>query len=775
MASVVSTSNSNYVSSMLGSKNIVSGLASGLDTESMIEQAVSGFQAKLNSLQKQRTTYEWKQEGYRDIIQKMVDFNQKYTSFTSSTNLLSASFFNSAVKVMGTGENASKVAASGKTSSTVQVDSVSQLATAARYSVSAGQVSSNNNVASGSFDPSGSTDISTLQGTMTLGYGGKTVQLSFAKDEVFHTAQELADAINQKLEDKNISFDNGTQKKASELIRAEVSGDTLTLTEIGSGGNGVWVKSSSANIKENLGIETGGEHRQNQFDFDVAKAFETKNTADYLNEVGMSVTLDGVTKTIKGPTASEISSSGKSYIQLLQEEIDSQFGSGKLTVSDSDGVSSNGITLQFDAAGGSSFQVTSSAGKAFGMENGVSSFLNTGRKLGDLVTLTNDMRAKNEDGTYKVDDKGNDLYELKINGKVVGEFTADTALESVITKINGNADVGVNVNYSKTTDKFTFTAKQTGADQDVDFGATGLGNALFGGGTLTAGQNAQFTVMVNGESINMVRSTNTVDIDGLTMTLKGTFDNTSEAVTFTSQADSDKIVNAIKSMVDDYNTMVTEIRGAYSTMPLQKANGSAYDPLSEQDMADMSDTAIAAYEKKAKQGLLFGDSDLSTLYNGLRNAISALGASSTDMANIGLSTSYSNGQTTLSLDENKLRAALESDPDKVKDVFTKTKASGASSDGLMQGLKMQLDKYASTSGATKGILIQKAGSSLAPTSVLSNTWQTAIDTLDKQIERWQDKLAKQVDYYVGKFSKLEQLISQMNSQGSAMAGLLGGY
>ena len=49
-----------------------------------------------------------------------------------------------------------------------------------------------------------------------------------------------------------------------------------------------------------------------------------------------------------------------------------------------------------------------------------------------------------------------------------------------------------------------------------------------------------------------------------------------------------------------------------------------------------------------------------------------------------------------------------------------------------------------------------------------------MDNIDNQIERWQDKMSDQIDRYTTQFSRLEQLIAQMNSQASAMAGLMGG-
>ena len=111
---------------------------------------------------------------------------------------------------------------------------------------------------------------------------------------------------------------------------------------------------------------------------------------------------------------------------------------------------------------------------------------------------------------------------------------------------------------------------------------------------------------------------------------------------------------------------------------------------------------------------------------------------------------------------------LDSDPEAVADVFTRA------GDGVMQSMKTQLDNYSRTAGEPKGILIQQAGSPLSSLSLMNNTWQTQIDNINTQIEKWQDKLTSQVEKYTSQFSRLEVLIQQMNSQSSTLAGLMGG-
>lgn len=314
----------------------------------------------------------------------------------------------------------------------------------------------------------------------------------------------------------------------------------------------------------------------------------------------------------------------------------------------------------------------------------------------------------------------------------------------------------------------------------------------------TEGQDAVFDVTVNGENIQMTRSSNSVNIDGLTITMNETFNtkvdddgnpvddngvlvenggrytvaNARESVTFKTSTDSDKIIDAIKSMVEDYNTMMAEIKSAYMTMPYQKSGGAFanYEPLTEEDMEGMSESAIARYEEKAKQGILFGDQTLSALYNKLNQAFSFSNKTDVDtLREMGITINYnvSDGAQAVTIDEDKLRAILDNDPDRVADLFTKT-------DGVMDRMKTQLDNYAKTTGEPKGILVQRAGTPLSSLSLLSNTWQSEIDNYTKQIEKWQDKLEAQVERYTSQFARLEQLINQMNSQSSALAGMLGG-
>lgn len=847
-------------SSIYGSRNanIISGLGSGLDTESMIEGLVQSYQQKITGLQQDRTKVQWKQEAYQSVSDKMVEFYRTYMSFAynSPTNLFSSSFFNSAVKTSAAGDFANLVSAVGKSNSEIVLKSVAQLAKAARYTTSGTADlirNSNITVSGGKITATGAamveqTHMSNLEGSLTLKYGGddQTVSIDLGALELMGSnsdgtgkldPKKLEEAINKQLEKQTIKV-SGSSKPASGYINVTVTDQgEISFTEKGNGNNGLKVASASGKLSSALTAAPDGKSGTIQLKDEVVKApTVSKNTAEALTGKTVTVTLDGKTKTFT------LGEEGKTFKNLqevaddLTKQVKDAFGAGVE-------VGFKGNTLSFKVAEGSSLSVTSEAGEALGLgKSGLTSYVNAGKTLGELLgdnmggltgkemqTTKAIKEVKADDGTVtyedadgsKVDKDGYFLnedgskkkfYDLTINGKTVGSFTKDDSLDRVMNTIN-NSDAGVKVQFSKTTGQFVFTAKDTGEAGRIEIKDNTLGAKLFGAvdpntadaANYTKGQDAIFQVEVNGKTMNLARSTNAVEIDGMTLNFKGTFNvaenvggddgvitnaelndaingangsklenifaKDGKDVTFTSETDADTIVDAVKKMVADYNKILDSVKDLYGTRPLTQGNGKGYEPLTAKDAEDMTETEIKNYEEKAKTGLLYMDSDLSSLYNSLRGVLTK---NSGLLKSVGLSTEYSNGKTSLKLDETALRQALAENPESVKDAFVSSTENGGATDGLMAQMKQVVDRYAGTSGATKGILIEKAGSKYSPTAALNNTMLDKMNDIDKSIQKWQDKLSDRVDYYTNKFTQMEVLLQQMNSQSSALAGLMGG-
>ena len=877
MASISSLTGNSSTSSLYGNKNIISGLASGMDTESMIENSVAGYKTKINTLLQKQTKLSWKRDAFRSVTDKLVELSQKYTSYTSKTNLASSGFFTGSITTTAEGANASKVSATGKSSSDIQIKRVEQLASAAKYTVSATGLdkTSNGNSASGAaINWSDPVKTSGVSGTLSLAYGSQNIAISFVESDVFENQQEFVDAINKKLAEETISFSGGSTAKASDRIEAKVVDGKIEFVDKKAGtsaANKLYISSASGKLEDLVDKADTTEAKEKRTSIDLSKKFtadsngnfklydDSQSKADYLKDKSISVTLDGVTKNIKigEITGADANAQMTSLVNNLNDGIKAAFGTEKIKVeATADGGLSFNMTNTAANNTLSGLRVSASAtvGEALGIgKSGVSTYLNTGKTLeelglfdagnevavkGNKGTLTSFTQAKDDSNNPLQDAQNRDLFydadknlvrkdgddlirvekdkdgkyqdmmgqKLTINGVDIGTFTKDTKLDDVISAINNNKDAGIKVNYSKISDKFTITATETGAAKSIEIkdqtrdGKDNLAAKLFGtietdsNGALqvkdrqgadasdnySEGKDAKFTVTVDGEEKTLTRSTNTVDLDGLSVTLKGTFgykddgtiDNSAEAVTFNTKSDTSKITETLKGFVEEVNAALKAMHDAYATQPAEKSTTkhTRYEPLTDEDKEGMSESAIKEYEEKAKQGILFGDNDISNAYQAIRDLFT-MGKNGANLRAIGIDASLEDGVTVLSLDEEKLAAALDSDPDKVKNAFV----SSSSGNGVMADFKKTLDRYASTSIASPGILVKKAGTTKSSLSLLDNSVQDEMDGLDEQIDKWQSRMSDKIDYYTRQFTALETLMSNMNSQSSMISSMMGGY
>lgn len=868
----VSSVSSSSSSSIYGNRNVISGLASGMDTESMIENMVSGIKSKIDSQKQDQQILLWQQEAYRSISDQLVQISQKYTSYTSTTNLMSSAFFQPSI-ITSLGKYADMISASGSTNSDIEIGSVTQLAQneTITFKGLTGQTSIDPEKISAGKDVSltGKADVSNLAGQqLSFKYGNKSFSITFDSNREYNDLDDVVDEINKQLGNASITLGDDTITMDSK-VKAQVvdslgpdgkpTGDqtiAFTFVEGENESNTLEVLSySSTSALEALHLSAGD--KLNGSGVLASRAPVTKDdltsekyVSDVLAGASMTVTYNGTTATIKMPEkgsdeykeifgAGDDATAAEKMTKYLQTQFDQAFGYGRITVDnagkdgafkptfsvkESDTLSIDSGTLNVIGKGG-----------ILGIDRGASNRVNVNKTLGDvygtvetsqdgetIIGLGGGMSAiTDENGKVKVDKNGKALYAFEINGVKIGEYTADTTLQTIINDINNNAQAGVKVNYSATADQFVFSSTHGGEGGRIAIGDTTSDNAqnlaaqMFGsvkytgstiseividgqsivpsftdgsytdatnGVSIIKGHDAQMTAYINGVEKTLTSATNTFDIDGFKVTANGTFTaENGERVSFNAKVDTDKIVDAIKSFVEDYNKVLAEINDQYSTQPDHKKK---YMPLTDDQKADMSEKQIEEYEAKAKEGILFNDRDLGNLANSLRFVFSD---SKFKEIGIEVSANYSD-KGKISLDENKLRKMLESDPEKVSSVFSNplsynettdsqgktTSSVNSAESGVMAVLKLQLDKYAATTGSTKGILIEKAGSQYSPLALLQNTMQTQINNIDKVIDSLTEKLNDKIDYYTSKFTKLETLIAQMNSQSSYLASLGGG-
>ncbi|WP_251388142.1 flagellar filament capping protein FliD [Mediterraneibacter agrestimuris] len=782
------------------------GLASGLDRDTLIEGMTQGTNNKIYKQQQKKTLLEWEQTAIRGISDKMIDFAQKYlNTFSSTTNLFSDALWGrNVISVLGANSKFVSVAGTASTADTLSILGVKQLAKKAQMTSSA--AASDRTLKTGDIDLTEIQKSENLAGkTITIEYGNRTYDVTLptgkdgdGKEYKYDTVENIADALNRAFANEDVQ--NG--KKLSEVIKVETDGSKITFKSLEDYGNTLnlaggtalsYLGFTDAPDSEFEKIDISTEGISSSRDITDKDIFTEKTFEERIAGKELTFTYNGVSKSIKMPSKEELekgAANGKETMEVIQEsmqkQLDDAFGAGRVKAEFNkntvDGKDYYNLSFKMTVPGGSedktsTLTVTSGDSELLGdngalkMNYGESNRVNLGAKISES--------GLNVAGNLTFPAK------ITINGTEIEVKEDDTVID-LMERIN-ESDAGVEVKYQSSSDSFVFTAKANGASGKIDVDAEF--EKIFGTFNKTDGQDAIVAVKYAGfdEPVELIRDSNSFNIDGMTISVNGEFgytkdadgkpielDKTSEAVTFDAKADEDKIVETVKKMVEEYNEIIELVNKETGTKPNRD-----YQPLTAAQKKELSEDEIKAWEEKAKEGLLFNDNDLKGLSNGLRFVLSP--ANQAALQKIGLSTSTSaldNGK--ISFDESKFRAALKADPEGVREMFAKDAEKDENGNptgmaGIATNMKEVFDQYVRTMGETKGILIERAGSVKAPASVLKNSIYEQLQEMDKRIAKLQSTLKMEQDRYIKQFTSLESVIAQMNSQSSWLAQIGGGY
>ena len=86
------------------------GLATGMDTETMVKEMLTGEQNKVDKAKQKEQIINWQQETYREMISDIKGFNDKYFSLTSKDSIINSSAWNT---LTVTSSNSSVITATG--------------------------------------------------------------------------------------------------------------------------------------------------------------------------------------------------------------------------------------------------------------------------------------------------------------------------------------------------------------------------------------------------------------------------------------------------------------------------------------------------------------------------------------------------------------------------------------------------------------------------------------------------------------------------------------
>ena len=849
MASVSGTSSSSILNSLSGKR--LTGLASGLDTESLIENMTLATRTKIAKQYQNKQLLQWKMEAYRSISSKIIAFQNKFTSYTSATNLRGTAIFSkNIIEAAGEYSKYIKVSGNGKNADKVSIAGVEQLAKQTSY-VSSDRVSTST-LSGKELTGTEVEEVSSLAGkSFTFSYNNKDYSITLDSSKTYKTMDEVAEEINTQLS----KIDYGADQKLSDHIKVSTfdGGNGSKRLEIGFAsddvaavGNTIKITGASKEISSTLGLTEGltasGKNvitGKMVTEADLDKAITKTTLGEILEKKEFTFSYNGKSKTITLPGKEEFTDKDGNVDmdklkQTFQSELDEAFGSGRIKVGleskqNYDGQTVSKLTFKTTTPDGKDDNTStlvlsggdSKALKTLGFEAGASNRLNTGSSLDK-----SGFKFKTDDGTSK----GINDYAVRIRDNISGKeyvidkttdgkaFDENTSIDEIIRAIN-ESDANVNVTYLSTSDKLSIQSTQEGASGDfaivgTDGKDTNLGQALFGKNlnginpsdgsastsandyTVTEGQDAIIWVDFDGEGgegpTQIKRGSNTFDLNGMSVTVTGTFnvtkdettgqskiENLQDQVTFNAKPDYDKITDTVKEMVEAYNEIVELSNKLVGEKPNRD-----YPPLTDEQKEEMSEDEIKSWNEKAKAGMLFNNSEVRGFTNEIRFLFSQDSASMAAFEAIGIKTSSTSGDNgKITFDETKFRAALESDVDNVCDMFTALEESYIDENGkkvvtqkagVMANMKEIFDKYAATDTATKGIFVQAAGAEESPLSMLNNSLQDQMDDIDDLIDTLNDKLKDETERYYQQFSSLEVYINNMNSQSSWLSQQFGG-
>lgn len=706
----------------------LSGLMSGMDTESIIQQLVEAKSTKLNKAKKAQIKVNWQQDAWKELNTKLKNLQAKYIGnmrFYSSYSKKTTKVSNpNAVSVI-TGESA----VNGVQSLQIKQLAKTGYLTGAELknaSGSKGDYTALTKLSELGVDGEGTFNVKTGNGSVDIRVNGDTT---------------ISDVLTQ-LKDAglNASFDTKTQRF---FVSAKESGadNDFSLTAL----DGTGAAALSA-----LGLQVN-------LDDDAASRAEYNTFASYYVKGDRAATLEKMRSLIDSDVQSRVDGYLSKY-KSIQDSLTT--ARNKI----------NEINKKY-----------ADEGKTLKSVEEYQSELDT--KNERIKTLEESLKAEDSPLT----DEDRELAEKELAGlkEEVSALNSEKADAETLAKQNETvanlekqaADIEQYVNITTAEDgegNTTYSAAATGkltqevedrfynkaeyASQVVDGTIS-----LSGGATKVNGQDA--IISLNGAEFT--NSTNVFEINGLTFTaLSETAPG--ETITVTTQNDTDGIYDMIKNFLKEYNSVINEMDKLYNA-----SSSKGYEPLLSEEKEAMSDTEVEEYEKKIKESLLRNDSNLSSVSSALKEVMAAgvtVNGKQMYLTDFGINTlgyfaAADNEKNAYYIDgdpdsENtsgnpdKLKGLISSDPDTVISFFT----------GLAQNL------YGKMSDLSKSVEGYRSFGSFFDDKKMKSDY----DSYTSKIADLQEKLNDYEDKWYKKFSKMETALAKLQSKTNAFSGLLGG-
>lgn len=413
---------------MASSSNRITGLATGMDIDSIVEATMQAYKTKVDKKKQEKNIVEIKQQLYRDLIKEGQDFYNKYFDITKSDSLLSSKNYKSVAFKSSNDLVATANATSSAIKDNYTVD-VTKLASTARMEVSSSELTAN--------------------GDFRVTIGSQQVLIK-ASELSGKSAKEQAKVLNSKLS----SY--GLKATASDF-----SAGNIVLETTKTGSNATFTINYGSVVDETVSGTTSADIGSKTYDVESLLADDAKD---------MMFSNGGNTAIIK---ASDL----KSAVSSIQKQIDEK----KTKMEDDTLTDSDKETLQKEID-----ELEKS--KASTVLSTISSKLSSAGLQAEIEKDSEGNIITNADGKYEINVKSKDdssTFSLTEGTyKAAYLSSSDTSKDKTYTGENLKATI-TNSLGTVTYDGSQVTSSNTITLDGVEFNLTSTGTATIIGSTDT--------------------------------------------------------------------------------------------------------------------------------------------------------------------------------------------------------------------------------------------------------------------------------------------------
>lgn len=728
---------------------------SGVDVESMVESLMEAESTKVDRIYREKVKLEWQQEAIRSLGNNTRTFSDNYLAFSSSStiaNMRSAATFGTK-SITGTfsgGETTTGSSSSSTGSSKIDLGGSSSISVNTEtengdydVTVNSAACGQTNKGTSFSSTVTGDTyDVADIESGdyLDMTVNGTKKRITFTDDDVTELQKGGVEAVKR------------LQSKIDDTF-GTIGGESKV--EVGNSGGHITLSANdSAGCSFSVTMDGGVNEPNSIVGTNPMDDLDTDGDGEIDSDTDITFNVDGTDVTFsvkKGDSKSD-------YVDNLNTALreNGDYATASIN-SDGNLVLKSKTNEDKDISGLPGIDGTLTGGRSIASDIGLSETNNSSTfNINSNMGYTGTSTITLDDGT-----------EIEVN--------EDTTYKSFMNDVNANSSF--NLSFSTNSNSFTLETKEIGSSAGIDIKSGSVFKTKFGIDTTASmeAKDASVTVTTpDGVTQTIIRETNEFEYSGMSFDLDpdlnkqiydgddddgdGAIEDNPIHTTITVETNTDEVYDTIEGFLNDYNAMIDELNGAINETPAKSSQYDSYEPLTDDEKAEMTDDQIEEYEEKAKQGIIRNDSGLTRMTSQLREAtqkeVTLDDGSKISLASIGITTGdYSTGGKLYITDEDKLRDALEDRPDDVAALFTD------SENGIAESMYQVIDDAV----GRNGYITQNAGFEDGIYAT-NNYYTKEIEEKAQELEDMYDYLEDKEDHYYEIFANMEQVINEANSE-----------